>query len=116
MMSEAGWKIVCFIILVLAFNSGLAQERSEIILTIDDTVIPVEDYLYFLDHNDPDGSKSPEENSDAFIAYQLKLYEARNRGYDTTQAFRGELADYRDLVASDYLDFARFNEKNIIFY
>jgi len=104
---------VCFIILVLAFNSGLAQDRSEIILTIDDTGIPVEDYLYFLDHNDPDRTKSTKENSDAFIAYQLKLYEARNRGYDSTQAFRDELAEYRDLVASDYLDFARLNEKNI---
>jgi peptidyl-prolyl cis-trans isomerase SurA len=47
--------------------------------------------------------KSPAEYLNLYINFRLKVYEARQQGYDTTSAFLKELAGYREQLARPYL-------------
>ena len=62
-----------------------SQDVSATVLSIEDKEIPVNDYINFVILNDPDRTKTIKENSGEFIDYQLKLFDAKQDGYDTSQ-------------------------------
>jgi len=47
---------------------------------------------------------SPEEYLELFVNFQLKVKQARSLGMDTTQAFKEELATYREQLAQNFLN------------
>jgi len=90
-----------------------SQDASPIILSIENKGITLSDYVNFVMRNDPEGTKTLKENSNDFIDYQLKLYEARMRGYDTTDLYLEDLAMYRDFLAEGYLAFDQLGDKKV---
>ena len=105
--------IISLLLLVNITENISAQDPSPAILTIEDVSIPLGDYLNFINRIDPDRIESEKENSSQFVDYQLKLFEARKRGYDTTGVFLSDIDHYRGLLASGFLDYDRIGEEQV---
>jgi peptidyl-prolyl cis-trans isomerase SurA len=95
-----------FIISIMLSTTLVAQKNT--IVTIDGRPVSEEEFevIYRKNNtnlNDEKEIKSPQDYMKMFIDFKLKVIEAENRGLDTTQAFKTELAGYRDELAKTYL-------------
>ncbi|MFP4556235.1 MAG: peptidylprolyl isomerase [Bacteroidales bacterium] len=87
------------LISLLSFNSLIAQNSDEVLVTIgDEEVTRGEFERIYLKNNqmvaDTD-KKSLEEYFDLFITYKLKVVEAKNQGLHETKEFKQELNSYK---------------------
>lgn len=100
-------KIVIFsFFTLLLFNTLSAQNNT--VVTIDGKPVSKEEFelIYKKNNtnlNDASEIKSPKEYMDMYIDFKLKVAEAQNKGFDTVQAFKDELAGYRSELAKVYL-------------
>ena len=101
------------IFISLFFSAGImwAQEEAMVSLQIEDKFIPAGTYRQFLQIHDPERLKPEKENLRDYLAYQLKIYEAGERRYDTLKKFRNEMSLFRDMYTDQFLDFDRLDEK-----
>lgn len=90
--------------LVLLSTLSIAQEN--IILTVEDEKVTVEDFEAIFKKNNRDSAitkTSLDEYMELFINFKLKVMEAKELGLDTNQSFIRELAGYRKQLARPYL-------------
>ena len=108
-------KLFFLYILIFFFSAEFAysQDSFKPLLSIEESEIPVSAYLDFLKLNDPDHTKSVKENSNGFIDYQLKLYEAKQLGCDSGKLYREDIAQFREIMAADYLEYDHLDENTV---
>lgn len=115
MILENVLKKVCFapLLAVLTIQPGLSQSQTAaptdpVLLTIGGKPVTVSEFTQsYTRHQFAADSLSensgPRQYLDLFINYKLKVRAAEARGLDTTQAFREELATYRQQSVQSYL-------------
>lgn len=93
-----------------------AQESQEVLMTINDHPVYVDEFLAVYNKNRDVGKdidpKTPEEYLELYINYKLKVEEAMALGYDTMPSFQREFANYRSQIAKPYLTDKR--EKEVV--
>ena len=94
--------------LALLLNSSLMfsqEEQDKILMTIDDREITVGEFeRYYKKNESAAGSQKPaDEYIEHFINFKLKVIEAEELGYDTTEAFVQEFSGYREQLSKPYL-------------
>lgn len=96
---------ICLLFLILIPIFG--QSNDQILMTIGDEDVTVDEFLRIYNKNSNIGPeenrKSVEEYLDLFINFKLKVIEAENKGLDTLQSFIDELEGYREQLAKPYL-------------
>lgn len=100
-------KILPILALFGTIVSNAQQSNDQILLTIGNEKIPQSEFeRIYLKNNQIVGDadrKSIEEYLDLFINYKLKVIEAMSLKLDTTNAFKSELAGYRQQLARPYM-------------
>lgn len=101
----------------LALSITLFSQQEEIILTIGEKNVTVDEFLRIYNKNNslPNSydQKTIDEYLDLFINYKLKVIEAEALGYDTIPEFIKEFGGYRDQLAAPYLENTKLNEQLI---
>lgn len=85
-----------------------AQKDTDIIVTIDGEEIPVSDFKYVYEKNNPKEpsaytKESLEKSMQLFVNYRLKVKEAESLKKDTNAAFINEFNGYKKQLAKPYL-------------
>lgn len=103
--------------LILTFWTANMQAQNEIpIVTIANQKISRAEFERIYKKNNENlqeniDIKTPEEYLELFINFKLKVAEAMHLKIDTVQAFREELAGYRQELSAPYLTDIQFDEK-----
>lgn len=104
MMKKARLLVACLAIL---FTGLQAQQKSEVLLTIEDEPITKEEFLRVYNKNNNQQNaidpKTVEEYLELYINFKLKVKEAEALGMDTAPDFVRELSGYRRQLAQPYL-------------
>ncbi|WP_281987249.1 peptidylprolyl isomerase [Aquimarina aggregata] len=91
-----------------------AQQKEEVLLSIDNSQIPISEfkriYLKNIDLVTDDSQKDVDEYLDLFINYKLKLREAQTLGLDKKDSYLKELEGYKKQLSSSYLTDTRTSE------
>ncbi|AXT60598.1 peptidylprolyl isomerase [Aquimarina sp. AD10] len=91
-----------------------AQQKEEVLLSIDNLQIPISEfkriYLKNIDLVTDDSQKDVDEYLDLFINYKLKLREAQTLGLDKKDSYLKELEGYKKQLSSSYLTDTRTSE------
>lgn len=93
------------------------QGASPILITLDGKGITVSEFEnIYRKNNSPDSHdpKSLDEYLQLFVNFKLKVKEAEELGYDTTEAFKNELSGYRKQLSQPYLIDKELNENLVI--
>ncbi len=100
-------KSLLFFIGVIFLTLANAQDKEEVLLSIDDSPVYLSEfkriYLKNIDLVKDDSQKNVEEYLDLFINYKLKLKEARALKLDQKASYVKELSGYKKQLASNYL-------------
>lgn len=97
------------LLLLIAVTSFLAkaQDNDPILLTIKDKNVLLSEFNAIFNKNNTKETKVTEESVkeylDLYIKFKLKVTEAEELGYDTTDAFVKELEGYRKQLIQPYL-------------
>lgn len=95
--------------LIFAFFIGLnlfSQDTEESLITFDNESISMQDFIkVYLKNNSGEmiQKSTVDEYLDLYINFKLKVKEAVNAGYDTSEIFITELDGYRQQLAQPYL-------------
>lgn len=102
MKKITGIIIACFVTI-----TAFAQNNSQMLLTVENEKITVDDFLKVYNKNNNAANaidpKSVEEYLELFINFKLKVKEAEALGMDTAKDFVRELRGYRTQLAKPYL-------------
>ena len=106
---------ICSLIILCFTVSVLAAQNDEILMTIGNKKIGLEEFERIYKKNNTHlfseaDKKSPEDYLDLFINFKLKVIEAENEKMDTSAAFINELKGYRKDLASSYLKDTNYEE------
>lgn len=98
-------RILTLSLLVLFSCTTAFAQKNEPILIIGDNQYPEGEFWYVYNKNKhlPSFNESPEEFSERFINYKLKVVEAVSQGLDTTASFVNEYNKYIDELKASYL-------------
>lgn len=101
------------LVLVGCQNSGSKSSKKEVLFTLGEEPVYVEDFKYVYEKHNSNSDdfytrKSVEEYLDLYTNFRLKIKEAENLKMDTSRAFIKELAGHRESLAKPYL-----TEKNV---
>jgi len=93
--------------LTLLFAVTLTAQNNQVLLSVADEDITVDDFMYVFNKNNTQENektdrKSIEEYLNLYINFKLKVKEAEELGLDTVSAFIEELAGYREQLAEPY--------------
>src|SRR5210317_944105 len=83
-----------------------SQDTEETLITFDDESISTQDFIkVYLKNNSGEmiQKSTVDEYLDLYINFKLKVKEAVNAGYDTSEIFITELDGYRQQLAQPYL-------------
>ncbi|MCL3780511.1 hypothetical protein EMN47_08955 [Prolixibacteraceae bacterium JC049] len=108
-------KVVLALLLVPLFGVSMAQKKTEL-LRIGEEKVGVEEFKHLFKKNNSEVLAdslrlSVEEYMDLFVAFKLKVMEAKSLGYDTIAAFKNEIQGYRKEMAQPYLTDVSYNDK-----
>ncbi|MCE5345585.1 MAG: peptidyl-prolyl cis-trans isomerase [Bacteroidales bacterium] len=85
---------------------------NKTLLTVDGRKIQAGEFIRMYKKNlEPGKTLDIDSYLQQYIAFKLKVADAINEGYDTTNAFRNELNGYRDQLAQSYLTDTQIKEK-----
>lgn len=96
-----------------ALSAKTADKNDPVVFTIGGRDVKKSAFEYFYDKNrqlDGYDTKSFDELVDLFVNYRLKVAEGYAQGVDTTQAYKDELAGYRQQLAEPYLTLAGWGD------
>src|SRR5690554_4179074 len=98
-------RILIFGLLILLQVATVFGQSNKPILVIDDNEYSAAEFWYVYNKNKhlPSFNETPEEFSDRFINYKLKVVEAVNQGLDTTASFISEYNKYADELKASFL-------------
>jgi peptidyl-prolyl cis-trans isomerase SurA len=99
-------------------SSGIAQlEGEEVLMTIGDEDVTVDEFLYVYKKNNPSADSIDRDDMmeylDLYINFRLKVMEAKEMKLDTSEKFKKELAGYRKQLAEPYFRDEELEEKLI---
>ncbi len=101
------FKNIITYILLLGFITVNAQERKNILFTVVDQPVYVDEFMKVFNKNRDivveENKKSIEEYLELYINYKLKLRQAYDLKYDTVSVYKKELAQYRTQLIAPYL-------------
>jgi peptidyl-prolyl cis-trans isomerase SurA len=91
----------------------MAQDvNNKVLITVDGNKIQAGEFIRMYKKSvDPGKTLDIDSYLHQFIAFKLKVADARKEGYDTTRAFRNELNGYRNQLAQNYLTDNQTKEK-----
>ncbi len=104
--SQIVFSFICLILFLSISLQSMAQKSGDdVLMTIDGDEVTKSEFLNIYNKNNTRGdeNESVEEYLELFINFKLKVREAQELGYDTTEAFVNELAGYRKQLAQPYL-------------
>ncbi len=100
-------KIAGLVLLLIAYASTAQQKQDKPFIIIDgkDTITKNEFIRIYKKNNSisSENSKSVEDYLDLFVNFRLKVKEAEDQGYDTTQSFKREYNVYKNQLVKPYL-------------
>lgn len=95
----------------LAASASYAQPSTEILFTIGEEAVTVDEFRYIYEKNNSlnkneqlYSEESLREYLDLYVKFKLKVVEAKSRGMDTTEKFLKEYGSYRNQLAQPYLN------------
>ena len=101
------FKNILIFILIVSFYTVDAQERNDIIFTVEDQPVYSNEFLKVFNKNRDivveENKKSIEEYLELYINYKLKLKQAYDLKYDTVSVYKKELSQYREQLIAPYL-------------
>ncbi len=96
-------------------QTAMAQNGNDVLLTIGDEDVTVDEFLKVYQKNNVEGEvldkKSLEDYLDLYINFKLKVKAAEDMGLDTAASFINELKGYRDQLAKPYFVDEEVNAK-----
>jgi len=93
-----------FLITILFSTYSFSQSGDDTLLIVHDRVIKKSEFLYHWQKTGQEiTNKNISEFLKSYINFQLKLADARERGFQRNIAFINELKEYRLLLAAPYL-------------
>src|SRR5438105_1520387 len=100
-------KTALSLLFISAIGSAFAQDNgNKILMTVGGEKVTVNEFENVY-HKNPNGKesdpKSLNEYLELYTNFRLKVKEARDMGYDTSAAFKNELAGYRKQLSQPYL-------------
>lgn len=99
--------ISVFILALLCATTVFAQDKKEVLLTIDGKPVYASEfkrvYKKNLDLVQDDSQKDIDGYLDLFIDYKLKIAEAEAQGLDQEASYKSEFLKYRDQLSRKYL-------------
>ncbi len=105
---------LAFFIGIIFFTISNAQQKEEVLLTIDQTPVNISEfkrvYLKNIELVKDDAQKNVDEYLELFISYKLKLREAVTLNLDKKETYQKELEGYRKQLAKGYLTDTRSSE------
>jgi peptidyl-prolyl cis-trans isomerase SurA len=100
-------KISLFLLIAVTSFLAKAQDNDPILLTIKDKDVLLSEFNAIFKKNNTKDTKITEESVkeylDLYIKFKLKVTEAEELGFDTTDAFVKELEGYRKQLVQPYL-------------
>jgi len=112
-------KKVWLLTLVIGASISLwAQNSKDVLLTIDNTPVYADQFVYqYLKNNTGvKDSLSVDEYLDLFINFKLKVKQAEDLGYDTSASFHKEYYDYLLQVAEPYFKSQKIRDSLVKVY
>lgn len=101
------WSVLVFVLLAAPVSAQKKNDPSTL-LTVAKKPVTIDEFSYLYNKNNQ-GKKEEftqekiEEYLNLFINFKLKVEEARQRGYDTTAAFKKEFNSYRTELRKPYM-------------
>ncbi|MFZ2341287.1 MAG: peptidylprolyl isomerase [Bacteroidales bacterium] len=107
--------ILSHILIILSLSSGFSQNADEkILMTVAKMDVEAGEFVRMFNKSlDPAYRVEIDEYFQQFIAFKLKVADAVEHGYDTTEAFREELKGYRIQLAQTWLTDPDIREKTL---
>lgn len=103
--------------LIFLYGSFAQLEGDEVLMTIGNEDVTVDEFLYVYKKNNPSADSIDREDMmeylDLYINFRLKVMEAKEMKLDTSDKFRKELAGYRKQLAQPYFRDDKLEEKLI---
>jgi peptidyl-prolyl cis-trans isomerase SurA len=101
-------QIIISLYVVFLVNCVSAQEKSEVLLTVADESVTVEEFMHIYSKNNRNQEliftiDSLKSYMDLFVNFKLKVAEAKAMGLDTLKSFKKEFSGYRSQLAQPYL-------------
>ena len=101
-------------LLMLSFISINAQQKKDILFTVDNKPVLITEFLRVFNKNkdivDEENRKTIEEYLELYINYKLKLKQAYNLKLDTISTYKNELEKYRKQLIQPYLKDSKVTE------
>lgn len=94
------------ILLCLSFSGLIQAQDGDVILTVEDEQVTIQDFESIFRKNNRDSLTTKESLDDymeLFVNFKLKVREAMQLGLDTASGFKRELSGYRKQLARPYL-------------
>jgi len=105
-MKKLGILTFLITIYLLGYAQNAPQQDMRTLVTINNKPISVAEFLYVYQKSNQSTAVEKEtmdQYLERYIHFRLKVEEAQNRGMDTTESFRKELAGYRAQATTKYL-------------
>ena len=103
------------LLVIFLFSSVFVHAQNDILLTINDEAIHIEEFIRVYEKNselvNKDQSNDPEEYLKLFVDYKLKVQEAYRLGLDNKKTYQKELSSYRAQLAKSYLNDVKVTDK-----
>jgi peptidyl-prolyl cis-trans isomerase SurA len=94
-------------LLLISITSSIAQNPQDVLLSINGTVVTVEEFTYIYEKNNGDRADysegSVKEYLDLYKKFKLKVHEARNLQLDTIASVKEELDGYKRQLTNSFL-------------
>ncbi len=105
--------ILTVVLFILSYSFSLAQKPDEkLLMTVANRGVEVGEFIRMYNKSlDPAYKTDLNDYLEQFIAFKLKVADAIEQGYDTTKAYKEELAGYRNQLAQSYLTDPAIKEK-----
>ena len=101
------FKNIIIYILLIGYCALSAQNRKDILFTVEDQPVYVNEFMRVFNKNRDivveENKKSIDEYLELFINYKLKLKQAYDLKYDTIGVYQKELAQYKAQLIAPYL-------------
>lgn len=99
--------IILFVFIALGSTSLAAQNPSDVLMTIGDKPVTVEEFKYIYEKNSGGKvdytAKGVKEYMDLYKVFKLKVKKAQDMRYDTIPSLKRELKGYKDQLAQSYI-------------